>query len=279
VRKIFAAVQTFRAVVNVAIRPWTIYLPFAKSIHKFSVEFRLARIRFFLARHEVNWSESLRAIFVAIPKSASSAITDELFRVLGDWKLGDGGFLVAGDLKELFQQIKSSRDNLAGPAVLSIGHQGVSLLTRSGLISEDRIRHIPIVCVSRPDLDRFPSAYSYCRKVGIIPRGIGMEAVLSLLQRKGLPNPDQNDASIDYGPPIHFASSSAWTAPKAGFAPHRIFGMGTLTDCVDYLCLLADVAPGGDTVVRQTNVSRGKPQLGSKLSKRVEKIYGVQGSS
>ena len=152
---VLALTRTAIAMGKVLIRPWSIYLPFAKSVHKASVAFRLARIRLFIRRNDVNWSESVKVIFLAIPKSASSAVTEELFHNLGDWKRGEGGLLVAGDLKELFESLKSAKAFGKGPVVLSMGHQGVNLLTRAGVIGPDCLRRIPIICVTRNDLERF----------------------------------------------------------------------------------------------------------------------------
>lgn len=278
-QKIISIARTAIAMGKVFLRPWSVYFPFAKNVHKVSVAFRLLRIRLFLGRNDVDWSETLKAIFVAIPKSASSAVTEELFHNLGDWKRGEGGLLVAGDLKELFESLKSAKAVGKGPLVLSMGHQGVNLLTRAGVIGPDCLRRIPIICVTRNDLERFPSAYSYCKKVRTIPRGIGVDVLLSLLESKGLPDPDTYDQCLDYGPPIHFAPSSAWTSPKSGFVPDKVFDMGTLEACIDYVCELADGFPRNTTQLRETNRSHRKPQLDSKSGQRLEKLYGLRSSS
>lgn len=207
-----ANVSFWMGALRTLVKPYTLFFPFARTIHYISFQRKLRALKKTVRNTQYDWSHSLRILVLSMPKAGSSTLL-HYFRAAAS-TVGSGyEFLYARDLDQLREAVEAGRQ----PEVLAIGHQHPEVLILSGLVTERAYRRLDVVISVRPESDRLESAMRYLRAIRYIPGwmsdGFARKAV-RLMRR---PNHRFHDVGLRYGPQIHLASGDSWIDCLRGF--------------------------------------------------------------
>ena len=128
-----------------------------------------------------------------------------------------------------------ARDSTS-PEILILGHSGLEVFIRAGLIDIADLDSCVIFAPTREESSRFESAVQYCNRVRVIPQTWTVKRAKFWTQLLGLPKLSANNVSLDWGPPIHFVPSRAYVTTARKYGEVRDYDISELGK------LISDVA-------------------------------------
>jgi len=216
------------------LKKYRVFLPFSGAAHRVFFSVKMSSLRRKIGTRNV-WSNPTRLlVFSGIPKAASMAMNAHLTESFGDFFEG-GGYLYARDLSALKRGAQHSISHAVMPKVIGIGHQSPRVLIESGLISETHASEIPLVCILRPDDERFRSGLRYCYSNSLLPSSLGESETRKMLARRGFASLKSHDTSLNWGVPIHFSPNSHWLHEGGSFNL-QTFDIRHLGSAMTYIC-------------------------------------------
>jgi hypothetical protein len=198
------------------LKKYRVFLPFSGAAHRVFFSVKMSSLRRKVGTHNV-WSNPTKLlVFSGIPKAASMAMNAQLTETFGDFFQG-GGYLYARDLSALKRGAQHSISHAVMPKVIGIGHQSPRVLIESRLISTSHAREVPLVCILRPDDERFRSGLRYCYSNSLLPSSLSESETRKMLARRGFAPLKSHDTSLNWGVPIHFSPTSHWLHEGSSF--------------------------------------------------------------
>jgi len=234
--------QTFSkkvaTVVRVRLRPWSVFYPLPRTVQRISTFFEQLKTRRLIRHLPKMIGNQIRTIILEPPKCGSTTVRRELIRILGDFQEDEGIVQVTPTLSDFRRFLSSLQQGHLShsPEILILGHTGIEVFVRAGLRDVVDLDSCVIFVPTRNESSRFESAVEYCRTVRVIPESWTVAKANSWAKLLGPPNISANNVSLDWGPPIHFASCGDYVETARQYGELREYDISDLGN------LISDVA-------------------------------------
>ena len=208
-----------------SVKPYRIFFPFPRLIHRILYEKKIRLLRLAVARHNPRWDGSVQLLILSIPKCASSTLLHHAVSAFPP-PSSDGGLLVAKNMTQVLSAVEAG----FSPRILAIGHQDPHFLVDCGLMGQRNYRDMTVIGTEREEHARIESALGYLRSIRYIPRLMSDPAVIRYLRIFGGPRLKGHDTGAAYGPQIHLAPASDWYTAMSKFQVQRLIPLSHLED-------------------------------------------------